>query len=265
MPSGSQFASAGSGAAGGAALGTAIFPGIGTAVGAIAGALGGALLSGGGRAKRALRDQKRKRLQLLREGAGQSQATILRSAGEQRASADQGLVDRGLFNSTIRDGVHADINARASRQISDNNADIASGLEAVEADYTPVGSDPAATGQAFGSLIASLAGAFTRPPNNAPTGNPNAGGPVPALGPGSDGSIPGAFGGGGGGLTGVLSGALQAPRPAGYPSPTDQPSILGSLDAQQMSAGQSQTAYRRPVAKRRGLGALARSVQTLDY
>lgn len=134
----------------GAAVGTA---GVGLAMGAAAGGLMALFDKSGKRAKRNMRKQQAHRLSLAKDGANAAKQSISQAAAESRATADQNMIDRGLFSSTLRDTTHAGINAAAGRDMAAADRAAANDQADILGQYQEGSTDP--------GLLSSLAAKFT--------------------------------------------------------------------------------------------------------
>jgi hypothetical protein len=171
--SGLALAGAGAGAAGQGTLGTTLqFAGMGASVGGPWGAAIGAAVglgvglgqrNAGKKARRARVDQRRRMLQLQREGINSGIDAITRGAQATKAEGTQSLIDRGLYNTTVKDQVHGGIDAQASRGIAELYNAYGQQASAVEGQYL-IGPPDLSQGQrGFAELLrTTLADARTR-------------------------------------------------------------------------------------------------------
>lgn len=108
----------GGGAAQGAAVGTTIMPGWGTLIGAAVGAIAGGVA--GGAAKRKRRALLQRYAAMARNSDNGAQSGVdeaKRGLAEDYGSIDAGLIDRGMYNTTVRDTLHSGATTNMARLI----------------------------------------------------------------------------------------------------------------------------------------------------
>lgn len=122
----------GGGAAQGTAMGTAIMPGWGTLIGAAVGAIAGGVA--GGAAKRKKRALLQHYASLARNSDNGAQSAVdeaKRGLAEDYGSIDAGLIDRGMYNTTVRDTLHSGATTNMARligQIRNQQVDRSTGI-----------------------------------------------------------------------------------------------------------------------------------------